>query len=141
MGQVERARWVVLTFCFAAAQATHALYFDWLDVVFKTILGGVVVVAALRWPKAAAAVACVLLAVTLTAHFVFAAAVPEWASSVKPGDSWRSIETRLGVPTYSFASLDEASRRATGYAAPSPWRYRQSGPVAVFTRGEHALWV
>jgi hypothetical protein len=124
------------------AQAAHALYFDWSDLVFKTILCVVVVVAAVRWPTVAAALACVLLAITLTAHLAFAAAVPEWASSAKAGDTWRSVETRLGVPTYSFASLDEASRHATGYAAaPSPWRYRQSGPVAVFTGGDHALWV
>jgi hypothetical protein len=46
--QVQGSRWRVLTFCLVAAQAVHALYFDWSDVVPNTTLGVVVVVAALR---------------------------------------------------------------------------------------------
>lgn len=141
MKHIERPRWIILTFLLGVALAAHALYFDWADVVLKTALAVVVIVAALWWPRGAAASACVLLALTFAAEFIFATAAPEWATSVKPGDSWRSIENRLGVPTYSFASLEEAARQATGYAPPSPWRYQQGDAVAVFTRGEYALWV
>jgi len=109
MRKVEHPRWIVLTFCLGAALAVHALYFDWADVVLRTALAAVVVVPALRWPRGATAGACALLAVTLAAQFVSATAAPEWATSVEPGDSWRSIENRLGVPTYSFTSLEEAA--------------------------------
>jgi hypothetical protein len=63
------------------------------------------------------------------------------ATEIKAGDTWASVQQKLGPPSYEASTFAAARNLKTGYATPSPLRFRHSGPIAVFTRGDLALWV
>ena len=120
----------------------HALYFDWSDVEAFAVLVGLCVVSALKWPVPAAAAMGVVLALVVSAHLAQPdlSAWPE-AESVRIGQSWESVRQKLGTPSYEAKTFAAAREFNTGHSVPSPVRFRQQGPVAVFVRGEYALWV
>jgi len=47
----------------------------------------------------------------------------------------------VGPPSYDAKTFAVARNFNTGHSVPSPVRFRHQGPVAVFVRGEYALWV
>jgi hypothetical protein len=123
----------------ASANVAHALYFDWSDVDFHIALSMVCVVVALRWPRVAAASAGSVVVAVIAASLLRAEPA-EWAR-LRIGDDWKEVQRALGPPTYEAANLAQARRLEIGYSRPSPLRLRQGGAVAIYLRGEYALWV
>jgi hypothetical protein len=137
----SRTLWFTIVVIGAIATVAHALYFDWSDVDVFVVIGALTIVCALKWPRAAAVAIAVILVSVIGGHLI--PALGDWpeATEIKAGDTWASVQQKLGPPSYEAATLAAARTLKTGYATPSPLRFRHSGPVAVFTRGDRALWV
>jgi hypothetical protein len=137
-----RRRWRAAAAVLAVATISHTLYFDWSDLPFFTVLMGICAVSAEKWSRLAATATGVIFLTVLTAHLM-EPDLSDWpeAQGVAVGQKWSSVLERLGSPTHEAATAAAARPLISGYSAPSPFRYRHQGPVAVFVRGEHALWV
>jgi hypothetical protein len=121
------------------ANVARALYFDWSDVGIHSVISSLCVLAALRWPRfAAATAASIVLTVTLAS--LLQSEPVEWAH-VRTGDDWKQVQRTLGPVAYSARNLEQARRLDIGYSVPSPLRFRPTGAVAIYLRGEYALWV
>jgi len=130
--------WRPLGVLLATAYVAHALYFDWSDVLLHISLALVALFAAFKWPRASTAtLAMLLLVVIVTSR----RAQSEWALVAQPGQNWAALGAKLGTPHCEAASLLEARACATGLALPSPPRFRHVASVAVYVRGDEALWI
>jgi len=132
-------------FMFAALVGTvilaHAAYFDWSDLDVFALTVGLCVASALKCPVPSAAAMAIVLALVIAGHRApDLSAWPE-AERVRTGQSWESVRHTLGTPLYEATTFATARGFNTGHSVPSPIRFRQRGPVAVFVRGEYALWV
>jgi hypothetical protein len=137
----SRTLWFTMVVIGGIATVAHALYFDWSDVDGFVVISTLTIVCGLKWPRAAAAAMSVILVSVIAGHLI--PALGEWpeATEIKAGDTWASVQQKLGSPSYEAPTFAAARNLKTGYATPSPLRFRHSGPVAVFTRGDRALWV
>ena len=137
----RRTLWFTIVVMGAIATVTHALSFDWSDVDVFGVIGGVTIVCALKWPRASAVAIAVILVSVIAGHLI--PALHDWpeAAEIEAGDTWASVQQKLGPPSYEAPTFAAARNLKTGYAIPSPLRFRHSGPVGVFTRGDRALWV
>ena len=134
-----RAGWFVLALLLAAANIVHALYFDWSDLGMRSVVAVLCLLVAIRWQRTAAAAAGFFV---LLVGLAFASSTrPDWTMEARAGERWARVQQALGTPTYQAASLEQARKLDFGYSVPSPLRYRHSGPVAIYVRGDHALWV
>jgi hypothetical protein len=129
----------LLVVLLAAANIAHAAYFDWSDIGGRSVLAIACIVLALKWQRFALGVAVTILSAVTVSSFAWQA--PGWANQIRPGDPLQRVKELLGPPEYQFASLADAQHSLSGYAIPSPIRFRRSDPVLIYVRGEHALWV
>ena len=130
--------WFCTAVLLAITNVIHAMFFDWSDLRIHGALGVLCVFAALIWQRGAAAIAALFLLLVIWG--TWARSLPDW-TLVRSGDDWNRIQQRLGAPTYEASDLAHARRLIKGYAIPSPLRFRHSGAVAIFVRGEYTLWV
>lgn len=135
------SEWRTTAFVLAGGYVGQAALFDWSDVRGKTALACLLVVTSMRWPRPASAVLAALVATAVLLQVAEGARTADLAASVRPGMSWADVQRVLGAPRHSAFSSAHAASLDIGYAVPSPIRFRHVGPVAVFTRGEYALWV
>ena len=134
-----RAGWFALALLLAAANIVHALYFDWSDVGIRSVVAVLCLLVAIRWQRTAAAATGFFI---LLVGLAFAGTPrPDWTMEARAGERWARVQQALGTPTYQAATVEEARNLISGYSEPSPLRYRHSGPVAIYIRGDHALWV
>jgi len=137
--QTSKRAWLVVAIFLGFANVVRALYFDWSDIGIHLSLAALLGLMALRWPKGAALAATVVLLTSVFA-FAFASAPSDWAE-VEVGDAWIEVRRTLGPPVHEAANLDQARALARGYSSPSPMRFRQTGAVAIYIRGDQALWL
>jgi hypothetical protein len=130
--------WFLVTVLLAITNVTHAVLFDWSDRGIHAVFGVLCVLAGLLWQRGAAAIAALILLLVMCGELL--RSPPEW-TVVRIGDDWNRTQQRLGLPTYEASNLAQARLLIRGYSVPSPLRFRHSGAVAIFVRGEHALWV
>ncbi len=137
----SRTLWFTIVVIGAIATVAHALYFDWSDVDVFVVISALTIVCGLKWPRAAAVAVAVILVSVIAGHLI--PALRDWpeATEIKAGDTWASVQQKLGPPAYEAPTFAAARNLKTGYTTPSPLRFGHSGPVAVFTRGDRALWV
>jgi hypothetical protein len=135
---ISQKPWFCATVLLAITNVIHAMFFDWSDLRIHGALGGLCVLAALRWQRGAAAIAALVLLFVICGTWLWSP--PDW-TLVRTGDDWNRTQQRLGAPIYEASNLAQARLAISGYAIPSPLRFRHSGPVAIFVRGEYALWV
>jgi hypothetical protein len=142
ISSIDRTSWLRPVAIGSIVTVAHALYFDWSDVDIYVVIVGICVLSALKWPIPAALATGIILFATVAGHF----AGPDFsnwpeAESIQVGQSWTSVRQNLGKPVHEAATFAAARQLAIGYSTPSPLRFRHRGPVAVFIRGEHTLWV
>ena len=136
---ISKGRWIALAILLALMNMLRAGYFDWSDVGLHIAISVLCALAAFRFPKTAVVAAgAVFLASVIAFTFRF---VPQDWSEIEAGDDWQEVRESLGSPVYEAASVDQVRRLGRGYSTPSPIRFRQTGPVAIYVRGEHVLWV
>jgi hypothetical protein len=137
----SETRWLFIGTIGAADLVGHALYFDWSDVDVFVAISAVTIVLGLRWPRAAAVAVSVVVFSVIAGHLV--PVHDDWpqARQIRVGDTWASVQQKLGPPSYEAPTFAAARNLKLGYSIPSPLRFRHTGPVAVFTRGDRALWV
>ncbi len=133
--------WRTVAVLLAAAYAGHALLFDWSDIGIHVVVALVALVTTMRWPRLTVAAFGLLATLVIVGHLATRASTAELTLEVRPGMPWADARRALGPPTYEVATFEEASQLEIGYSVPSPFRFRRRGPVAVFLRGEYALWV
>jgi hypothetical protein len=132
-------RWQVVSLVGAVLYAGHGLFFDWSDVAIHSAIALAAIVASVRWPRGAA-LSLLFLQVLV---FVVRVAVERTVipSSLAPGIPLSEARQILGAPSYEFWGFEEATHRDLGYSRPSPLRFSHHGPVAIFVRGEHVIWL
>jgi hypothetical protein len=136
---ISKTAWFAVAILLAVTNVLRAAYFDWSDLGLHVLIAVVCALLALRWSKlAATAAGAVLLAAVLA--FTFWSVPQDW-NEIEAGDDWQELRRTLGSPVYEAANLDQARNLARGWSAPSPFRFRQTGPVAIYLRGDRALWV
>jgi hypothetical protein len=142
ISSIDRTSWLRPVAIGSIVTVAHALYFDWSDVDIYVVIGAICVLSALKWPAPAAFATGIILFATVIGHFS-APHFGDWpeAERIQVGQSWTSVRQNLGKPVHEAATFAAARQLAIGYSTPSPLRFRHRGPVAVFVRGEHALWV
>jgi hypothetical protein len=136
---ISKTAWFAVAILLALINVLRAAYFDWSDVGLHLLIAVVCALLALRWSRLAATAAGTVLLASLLA-FASWSVPPDW-NEIEAGDDWQELRRTLGSPVYEATNLDEARNLAQGWSAPSPFRFRQIGPVAIYFRGERALWV
>ena len=136
---ISKRAWQVIAVLIAFANVVRALYFDWSDVVIHMSIALLCALTALRWSRIAAFAATIVLVTSILA-FAFYPVPDDWAE-VEAGDTWSEVRRTLGTPVYEGTNLARARAMARGYSSPSPIRFPNTRAVAIYIRGEHALWV
>jgi len=132
--------WFVFCVVLATIIVLHAFYYDYSDAYVHSAAAFVSVLAGLVRPKIGAACGAVWLLAAVVGH----AMIPDasrFGAQVRPGMSRSEVVNRLGAPEIVIGSPSEMANLRMGYSKPSPWRYRQVGPVEVYVRSEYALWI
>ena len=135
----RRGIWLAITVALVSINVTNAALFDWSDVRIHITAGALCIVAARRWPRGATVVSASIALATILSLATWSE--PAEFARVRTGDDWRELQRSLGPPAYEAPSLAQARMLAAGYSSPNPLRFRQAGLVAIFIRGEYALWV
>ena len=136
---VERGTRLHLLAATAAALGLplYACYFDWSDRLLFLAIGLTLLAVAMRHPRASLLAALSLWVMT-AGHIILPRTA---AKSLAPGQPWFEVERVLGRPTAEGPTLPQAAAAIDGYSQPSPWRYPIDVPVAVYVRGDTAIWV
>jgi hypothetical protein len=122
--------------------ATYSLFYDWSHAPALCSLAFVACVAALRWPKTVVAAGALLVVMAALAHnYSLEEADLLWVREAAPGRSWAEVQRALGPATHEGSTLSEVRLAVTGYSEPSPLQYPGQCAVAVYIRGDLALWV
>jgi hypothetical protein len=134
--------WFSIAVVGALAPVVHASYFDWSDVDAYLVISALTLACAVKWPRAATAAIAIILVAVIAGRLIPQAS-GDWplARQVRVGDTWASVQEKVGSPSYEASTFAAARKLDTGYSTPSPLRFHHPGPVAVFVNGEKALWV
>jgi hypothetical protein len=136
---IPKRVWLIAAGLLALTNVVRALYFDWSDISVHMSIAALCTAVAMRWSKAGALAAALVLLTSVLA-FAFSSKPSDWAE-IEVGDPWSEVRRSLGAPVHEASNLAQARALMRGFSSPSPFRFRQTGPVAIYVRGENALWV
>lgn len=140
LGIARRRMWFAVCVVLGASIVLHGLYNNYSGAYVHTGVAVAAVLAGVFRPTLGVAVGLAWLLASLVGQ----AMIPDvsyFGADVRPGMPRSEIRGRLGAPEMVISSQPEMANLRVGYAKPSPWRYRQIGPVEVYVRGEWALWI